>query len=135
MNKMKIWWNYLYYSKISSHHDDILWWFDLAYNSWADSLVLMLRHSCVQLFVTPWTVSCQTALSMKFSRQEIWSGLLFPTPGDLPNPRLNTCLLCLLYSQTDSLPLHLLGSNCCHLFFLILFRGWKYITTSFQTWF
>ena len=42
--------------------------------------------SCVQLFVTPWTVACQAPLSMEFSRQEYWSGLPFRTPGDLPNP-------------------------------------------------
>ena len=41
--------------------------------------------SCVQLFATPWTAACQTPLSMKFSRQEYWSGLLCPLPGDLPN--------------------------------------------------
>ncbi|XDA79538.1 hypothetical protein R6Z07F_009548 [Ovis aries] len=37
-------------------------------------------------FVTPQTVAHQAPLSMEFSRQEYWSGLLFPTPGDLPNP-------------------------------------------------
>ena len=42
--------------------------------------------SRVQLFGNPWTVACQTSLSMKFSRQECWSGLLFPSPGDPPNP-------------------------------------------------
>ena len=42
--------------------------------------------SCVQLFETPWTVSCQIPLSMEFPRQECWSRLPFPTPGDLPNP-------------------------------------------------
>ena len=34
----------------------------------------------------PWTVACQAPLSMGFSRQEYWSGLPFPLPGDLPNP-------------------------------------------------
>ena len=42
--------------------------------------------SCVQLFATPWTVAYQASLSMGFSRQEYWSGLPFPSPGDLPNP-------------------------------------------------
>ena len=42
--------------------------------------------SRVQLFVTPWTVACQAPPSMEFSRQEYWSGLPFPSPGDLPNP-------------------------------------------------
>ena len=42
--------------------------------------------SPVQLFVTPWTGAHQAPLSMKFSRQEYWSGLPFPSPGDLLNP-------------------------------------------------
>ena len=42
--------------------------------------------SRVRLFVTPWTVAYQAPLSMGFSRQEYWSGLPFPSPGDLPNP-------------------------------------------------
>ena len=41
--------------------------------------------SRVQLFVTPWTVAHQAPLSMGFPRQEGWSGLPFPPPGDLPN--------------------------------------------------
>ena len=40
----------------------------------------------VQLFVTPWTTAHQAPLSMGFPRQEYWSGLPFPSPGDLPNP-------------------------------------------------
>ena len=47
----------------------------------------MLSHfSRVQLFVTLWTVARQVPLSMRFSRQEYWSGLPFPPPGNLPNP-------------------------------------------------
>ena len=41
--------------------------------------------SCVRLFTTPWTVSYQVPPSIGFSRQECWSGLPFPSPGDLPN--------------------------------------------------
>ena len=37
-------------------------------------------------FVTPWTVACETPPSMEFSRQEYWSGVTFPFPGDLPDP-------------------------------------------------
>ena len=44
--------------------------------------------SRVQLFATPWTVACQAPPSMGFSRQECWSGLPFPSPGDLPDPGL-----------------------------------------------
>ena len=39
----------------------------------------------VRLSVTPWALACQVLLSLEFSRQEYWSGLPFPTPGDLPN--------------------------------------------------
>ena len=42
--------------------------------------------SFVQLLVTPWTVAYKAPLSMEFSRQEYWSGLPFPSPGDLPHP-------------------------------------------------
>ena len=42
--------------------------------------------SCVLLFATPWTVTYKAPPSMGFSRQEYWSGLPFPSPGDLPNP-------------------------------------------------
>ena len=41
---------------------------------------------CVRLFATPWTVAYQAPLSLGFSRQQYWSGLPFPSPGDLPNP-------------------------------------------------
>ena len=41
--------------------------------------------SCARLFVTPWTVAYHAPLSMGFSRQEYWSGLPFPSPGDLPD--------------------------------------------------
>ena len=42
--------------------------------------------NCVRLFVSPWTVARQDPLVMGFSRQEYWSGLPFPSPGDLPYP-------------------------------------------------
>ena len=41
--------------------------------------------SCVHLFTTPWTIARQALLSVGFPRQEYWSGLPFPSPGDLPN--------------------------------------------------
>ena len=46
----------------------------------------MKSLSRVQLFATPWTVAHEAPLSIGFSRQEYWSGLPFPSPGDLPNP-------------------------------------------------
>ena len=47
---------------------------------------LLKLLSCVWLFATPWTVAYQAPLSMGFPRQEYWSGLPFPSPGDLPDP-------------------------------------------------
>ena len=58
-------------------------------------------------FAIPWTVACQEALSMEFSRQEYWSGFPFPSPGDLPNPGIESWYLTL---QSDSLHLRHLGS-------------------------
>ena len=49
-------------------------------------LIIVYVLSWVQLFATPWTVACQALLSMEFSRQVYWSGLPFPSPGDLLNP-------------------------------------------------
>ena len=57
--------------------------------------------SCIRLYVTPQTVACQVPLSMGFSRQEYWSGLPFPSPGDLPKPRIKPGSPEL---QADSLP-------------------------------
>ena len=47
--------------------------------------------SCVQFFVTPWTVAAQAPLSMGFSRKNTGSGLPFPSPGDLPDPGIEPC--------------------------------------------
>ena len=51
-------------------------------------LVMVKSLSRVRLFATPWTVAYQAPPSMGFSRQEYWSGLPFPSPGDLPDPGL-----------------------------------------------
>ena len=48
----------------------------------------MKSLSRVRLFATPWTVAYQVPQSMGFPRQECWSGLPFPSPGDLPDPRI-----------------------------------------------
>ena len=58
-------------------------WVLCSENLWA---CMLSCFSHVQHFETPWTVCCQALLSMGFSRQEIWSGLPYPPPGDLPNP-------------------------------------------------
>ena len=57
-----------------------------AYANTLKKVLLFLLFSHVQLFATPWTVTCQAPLSMEFSRQEYWSRLPFPSPGDLPHP-------------------------------------------------
>ena len=80
--------------------------------------------SCVQLFATPWTVAYQAPLSMEFSRQEYWSGLPFPLPGDLPDPGIEPSLPhCrqTLYHLSHHWPLgkrkfKLLWNNTAHLF-------------------
>ena len=51
-------------------------------------MCVLSSFSYVQLFMTPWTVAHQAPLSMGLSRQEYWSGLLFPPPGNLPDPGL-----------------------------------------------
>ena len=61
--------------------------------------------SCVQLFATPWAIDCQGPLSTEFSRQEYWSGLPFPSPGDLPTQGSNLCLLDRPHCQVGSSPL------------------------------
>ena len=68
--------------------------------------------SCVWCFVTPWTVACQAPLSMEFSRQEYWSGLPSPTPGDLPDPGMEpeSPASPPLAGWLDSFPLCHLGS-------------------------
>ena len=45
----------------------------------------LVAKSCLTL-ASPWTVACLAPLTMEFSRQEYWSGLPFPSPGDLPDP-------------------------------------------------
>ena len=49
--------------------------------------------SCIHLFVTPWAVAHQAPLSMGFPRQEYWSGLPFPSPGDVPDPGIKNAFL------------------------------------------
>ena len=72
---------------------------------WIDGIICLRMKvkalSLVLLLVTPWTVAYQAPQSMEFSRQEYWSGLTFPSPGDLPNPGIEPGSPAL---QTDALP-------------------------------
>ena len=65
----------------------------------------MLSYSVMSnSFLTPWTVACQAPLSMRFSRQEYWSGLPCPPPGDLPDPGIKADLPASHALQEDCLP-------------------------------
>ena len=78
--------------------------------------------------MTPWTVALQAPPSMGFSRQEDWSGLPFPAPGDLPDPGIEPKSPVL---QADSLPSKLPGKNSCqgirgiscHLLIVLMYLG------------
>ena len=73
--------------------------------------------SCPTL-VTQWIVACQAPLPMGFSRQEYWSGLPFPSPGDLPNTGIEPRSPAL---QADSLPTLLRGKPIMYLFIIYVF--------------
>ena len=76
--------------------------------------ICVLSHSFVsKLFVTPWTVAHQTSLSMEFFRQEYWSGLPFPPPGDIPNPGIEFMCPASPALQADCSSLSHLGSPQC----------------------
>ena len=69
-------------------------------NAWKWKVRVKLL-SRVQLLATPWTAAYQAPLSLGFSRREYWSGLPFPSPGDLPDPEIELRTPAL---QADSLP-------------------------------
>ena len=69
--------------------------------SFVSLMVKVKSLSRVRLFATPWTVAYQAPLSIEFSRQEYWSGLPFPSPGDLPDPGMEPRSPAL---QADALP-------------------------------
>ena len=68
----------------------------------------MLSHAVLSDPATPWAGARQAPLSVGFSRQEYWSGLPFPPPGDLPDPRIKPGSPAL---QADSLPTELSGNR------------------------
>ena len=71
------------------------------YNNIKIIIIEVKSLSRVRLFATPWTVAYQASQFMGFSRQEYWSGLPFPSPGDLPDPGIEPRSLAL---QADALP-------------------------------
>ena len=70
----------------------------MTYGNYSEEVKSLSR---VQLFAIPWIVAWESPLSMGFSRQEHYSGLPFPSPGDLPNPGIESGFPAL---QVDSLP-------------------------------
>ena len=82
----------------------------LLYQSPEDLACVLSLFSCVQLFATPWTVALQAPLSTGFSRQEYWSGLPFPSPGDLPDPEIELTSISAPALQAGSLLLSHWGS-------------------------
>ena len=75
-------------------------------------LVCMLSHfGCVHLFAATRMLAHQAPLTMRFSRQEYWSGLLFPPPEDLPDPGIEPSFPVSPALQADSLPLSHQGSH------------------------
>ena len=67
---------------------------------------VLVAQSCLTLCNSMDCIACQALLSMDFSRQGYWSGFPFPSPGDLPNPRIESTSPAL---QVDALPSELLG--------------------------
>ena len=67
-------------------------------------LCMLSCFSCVRVFAALWTVAHQDPLSMRFSRQEYWSGLPCPPPGDLPDPEIKAMFPASPALQKDSLP-------------------------------
>ena len=88
---------FLLYEKTLTNHTqnnvdwENRWIINILYPQWCICKIRLpcmpSRFSRVRLFVTLWTIY-QAPLSMRFSRQEYWSGLLFPSPGDLPDPEM-----------------------------------------------
>ena len=70
-------------------------------NTSRKGVTVLVTHLCPTLFATPWSVVRQVPLSLGFSRQEYWSGLPFPSPGDLPEPGMESTPPAL---PVDSLP-------------------------------
>ena len=89
--------------------------------------------SGVWSFATPWTIACQSSLSMGFSRQEYWSGLWCPSSGGLPDPGIKPASPVSPALQVDSLPTEASGKLKQHLFqvnFAVLCVLWCFFLVS-----
>ena len=95
-------------------------------DSWIILLLKCLLLSCVQFFVTPWIIVHQAPLSMGFPRQEYWSGLPFPSPGDKPDPGMELSSPALQANSLPSEPLgkpHFTTYMCAN----VLWYFWKWV--------
>ena len=104
---------------------DLSWWNrtdpqNLAFGAQSE----VKSHSRVRLFATPWTVAYQAPLSMEFSRQEYWSGLPFPSPGDPPHPGIEPRSPAL---QVDTLPFEQPGKPFGS-------HGWILLSQHHESW-
>ena len=82
---IRVW--YESYSALENKLENVLLSGSICVRLFVSFLLLLFSHYVVSnSFGTPWTVACQVPLSMGFPRQEYWSGLLFPSPGDIPSP-------------------------------------------------
>ena len=107
--------------------------YDRVGHDWAHTRACVLSgFSRVQLFATLWTVSRQVSLSIRFSRQEHWTGLPCPPPGNLPNPGIEPApnhAFCAPALQADSLPAEPLGKPLLLLFtYSLIFHSTLYRT-------
>ena len=95
------------------------------------------RHA--QLFETIWTIARQAPLSMGFSRQEGWSGLLSPPPENLPNPVMEPTSLALLMdsfpTEPPGKPMCVCMCACVCYTHLILFQYFSHTTQLVGSWF
>ena len=94
-------------------------------NDWARLYGMVKSLNCVQLFVTPWTIARQAPPSMGFSRQEYWSGLPFPSPGDLPDPGIELGSSAL---QADSVPAEPPGNPI--VWYRCSLKLWKWVSSA-----
>ena len=87
------------------------------------NVIILLKESesevaqLIRLFASPWTVTHQASPSMEFSRHEYWSGLPFPSPGDLPNPGIEAGSPAL---QADALPSEPSGNSNYFINYILL---------------
>ena len=115
-------------------HECLLYYYTLLSGPYMLMCAKSLSH--IRLFASLWVVAYQAPLSTELSRQEYWSGLPFPSPGDLPDSGIEPHVLCLMHWQVSSLPLAPSGKpqiSICLLKILphLLFKGLMFLFVLF----